>query len=44
MCPGQHSKCFFLPLSEVAYDQFCELRVLTQTLQLNGDKDSWLYI
>jgi hypothetical protein len=32
----QHA--FSLPLSEIAYDQFCEVTMVIQSLQLNGDK------
>jgi hypothetical protein len=35
---------FHLPLSEEAFDQFCELAVFLQSIQLNGDKDGWSYI
>jgi hypothetical protein len=38
----QHS--FTVPLSEIAYDQFCEVTVVIQSPQLNGDKDVWSYI
>jgi hypothetical protein len=33
-----------LPLSEEAYDQFNELDIILQSLQLIGEKDSWSYI
>jgi hypothetical protein len=35
---------FHLPLSEEAYDQFNELDVILQSLQLTGENDSWSYI
>jgi hypothetical protein len=35
---------FHLPLSEEAYDQFNELDVILQSLQLIREKDSWSYI
>jgi hypothetical protein len=38
----QHA--FLLPLSEIAYYQFCEVAVVIQSLQLNFDKDVWSYI
>jgi hypothetical protein len=35
---------FLLSLSERAYDQFCEMLVIIQSLQLNGDRDMLSYI
>jgi hypothetical protein len=35
---------FHIPLSEEAYHQFCELSIYLQALEMNGDRDSWLYI
>jgi hypothetical protein len=35
---------FHLPLSEVAYEQFCELDIYMQTIQSKDGKDSWSYI
>jgi hypothetical protein len=35
---------FYLPLSEEAYEQFCDLNVLLLSLQANGQDDGWSYI
>jgi hypothetical protein len=35
---------FHLPLSIEAYEQFCELEIILQSLQQNNDKDRWSYI
>jgi hypothetical protein len=37
-------KHFNLPLSEIAFDQFCELIVLLQSLLENDRNDRWSYI
>jgi hypothetical protein len=31
---------FILPLSEEAYEQFCDLNVLMQSLQVDGQNDA----
>jgi hypothetical protein len=41
---GELQHAFSLPLSKIAYDQFCEVTMVIQSLQLNGDKDVWSYI
>jgi hypothetical protein len=43
LMPNIHDH-FHLPLSEEAFDQFCELTVFLQSIQLNGNKDGWFYI
>jgi hypothetical protein len=35
---------FQLPLSEQAFQQYCELEMFMQSLQLNGNGDQWTYI
>jgi hypothetical protein len=35
---------FQLPLSEQAFEQYCELELFMQSLQLNGNGDQWTYI
>jgi hypothetical protein len=35
---------FQLPLSEQAFEQYCELEMFMQSLQLNGNGDQWTYI
>jgi hypothetical protein len=35
---------FHLPLSKEAYEQFCKLDIILQSLQLTGEKDTWSYI
>jgi hypothetical protein len=35
---------FHLPLSDEAYDQFCELTAILQSLQLSENNDAWSYI
>jgi hypothetical protein len=35
---------FNLPLSEEAYEQFCDLNVLLLSLQANGQDDVWSYV
>jgi hypothetical protein len=35
---------FQLPLSEEAYQQFCEVNVIIQSIQENTDIDRWKYI
>jgi hypothetical protein len=35
---------FNLPLSEIAFEQFCELTVLLQSLPENDQNDKWSYI
>jgi hypothetical protein len=41
---GELQHGFSLPLSEIAYDQFCEVTMVIQSMQLIGDKDVWSYI
>jgi hypothetical protein len=41
---GDLLDAFILPLSERAFDQFCKVVVIIQSMQLNGDKDVWSYI
>jgi hypothetical protein len=35
---------FQLPLSEEAYEHYCELNISLQPLLLSGENDGWLYI
>jgi hypothetical protein len=35
---------FHLPLSEIAYEQYCELLILLQSLPLSDSNAKWLYI
>jgi hypothetical protein len=35
---------FHLPLSEEAYEQFCELEIYVQSMEMSGEKDSRSYI
>jgi hypothetical protein len=35
---------FYLPLSEEAYEQFCELDIYLQAFQSSTDNDQWKYI
>lgn len=35
---------FNLPLSEVAYEQYCDLIILLQSLPADGGNDVWSYI
>jgi hypothetical protein len=35
---------FNLPLSEKAFDQFCDLEISLQAIELNENKDRWKYI
>jgi hypothetical protein len=35
---------FHLPLSTEAYEQFQQLDIITQNIQLNSDSDQWRYI
>jgi hypothetical protein len=35
---------FQLPLSEEAYDQYCELDLILQLIQVTSDNDQWKYI
>jgi hypothetical protein len=33
-----------LPLSEEAYEQYCELNIFLQSIHLSGENDGWSYI
>jgi hypothetical protein len=35
---------FNLPLSEIVFNQFCELDIFLQSIQIGNDKDTWSYI
>jgi hypothetical protein len=35
---------FNLPLSEIAFEQFCELSIILQSLPKDGQMEKWTYI